>query len=90
MPRVTKSAVGNAATYTGDIRTHLMAIDATLTDQFTADGKFALSQIGLDFACKSCHIRGGSASVLTDSALMQEAYNYHARAGWITLSRFFL
>lgn len=79
MPRVTKSAVGNKATYTGDIRTHLMAIDATLTDQFTEDGKFALSQIGLDFACKSCHVAGGSATVQTDAALIQEAYNYHAR-----------
>ncbi len=35
MPRVTKSAVGNAAMYIGDLRTHLMAIDATLTEQFT-------------------------------------------------------
>ncbi len=79
MPRVTKSAVGNAAKFTGDIRTHLMAIDPTQIDQFTEDGKFALSQLGLNFACRSCHVEGGIASVLSDEALMREAYNYHAR-----------
>ena len=79
MPRVTKSAVGNAAKFTGDIRTHLMAIDATQVDQFTEDGKFALSQLGLNFACKSCHVTGGTASVYSDQDLIREAYNYHER-----------
>ena len=79
MPRVTKSAVGNKATFTGDIRTHMMAIDATEVGQFTGDGKLALSQIGLDFGCKSCHSEEGMASVYTDRELMEEAYNYHAR-----------
>lgn len=79
MPRVTKSAVGNIAKYTGDIRTHLMAIDATMMDQFTEDGKFALSQIGLNFACKSCHVDGGMGMVYSDAALLEEAYGYHDR-----------
>jgi hypothetical protein len=79
MPRVTKSAVGNAAKFTGDIRTHLMAIDPTMMNQFTEDGKFTLSQIGLDFACKSCHVEGGSALLYTDEELKKKAYNYHAR-----------
>ena len=79
MPRVTKSAVGNIAKFTGDIRTHLMAIDATQVDQFTEDGKFALSQLGLNFARKSCHVDGGSAIFYTDQQLITEAYNYHAR-----------
>ena len=79
MPRVTKSAVGNAAKYTGDIRTHLMAIDATMTGQFSEDGKFALSQLGLDFACKSCHVADGSASAYADAVLLKEAYGYHDR-----------
>lgn len=79
MPRVTKSAWGDASKFTGDIRTHLMAIDAEQIVQFSEDGKTALSQLGLNFACRSCHVEGGSASALTDAALMQSAYNYHAR-----------
>jgi predicted CXXCH cytochrome family protein len=77
MPRVTKSAVGNKAMFTGDIRTHLMAIDPGQIGQFTEDGKNALSQLGLDFACRSCHVRGGSASILTDAALIRSATGYH-------------
>ncbi len=79
MPRVTKSAVGNKATFTGDIRTHLMAIDPTQVSQFTEDGKFALSQLGLEFGCRSCHVEDGIATNYTDRELMEEAYNYHAR-----------
>ena len=79
MPRVTKSAVGNAAKFTGDIRTHLMAIDPTEMEQFTEDGKQALSQLGLTFACKSCHVAGGIALPYTDALLRKYAYNYHAR-----------
>ena len=79
MPRVTKSAVGNAAKFTGDIRTHLMAIDPTEMNQFTEDGKQALSQLGLNFACKSCHVADGIAMSYTDALLRRYAYNYHAR-----------
>ena len=76
MPRVGKSAWGDATKFTGDIRTHLMAIDPTQTSQFSADGKKALSQLGLDFACKSCHIPG-SAVEKTDEALKAAAVGYH-------------
>ncbi len=79
MPRVTKSAVGNSAKFTGDIRTHLMAIDPEQFDQLSADGKTALSQLGLNFSCRSCHVEGGSASVLSDEALKKKAYGYHDR-----------
>jgi len=79
MPRVGKSAWGDAAKFTGDIRTHEMAIDPMQTGQFTKDGKLALSQIGLDFACKSCHVQGGKASVKTDDALKAKAKGYHAQ-----------
>ena len=79
MPRVTKSAVGNKAKFTGDIRTHLMAIDPTQASQFTEDGKFTLSQISLDFACRNCHVEDGIAMNYTDVLLKNVAYNYHAR-----------
>lgn len=79
MPRLVKSAAANAAKFTGDIRTHLMAIDPIQVGQFTEDGKLALSQIGIDFACRSCHVEGGIAMAYADAELRQKAYNYHAR-----------
>ena len=79
MPRVTKSAVGNAEMFTGDIRTHLMAIDPTQIGQFSEDGSTALSQLGLDFACRSCHVDGGTATIKTDVELIDKAYGYHDR-----------
>ncbi len=77
MPRVTKSAVGNADMFTGDIRTHLMAINAAQIGQFSEDGSTALSELGLDFACRSCHVDGGKATVKTDDELMDKANGYH-------------
>ncbi len=79
MPRITKSAWGDAAKFTGDIRTHMMGIDPDQVGQFTKDGKFALSQVGLDFACKSCHVQGGKASPKTDGQLKTKAKGYHKR-----------
>ncbi|MFV1859623.1 MAG: multiheme c-type cytochrome [Anaerolineales bacterium] len=77
MPRVTKSAVGDASKFTGDIRTHLMAIDPNQIGQFTEDGSAALSQLGLDFACRSCHVAGGMASPKSDQELIEKATAYH-------------
>ncbi len=79
MPRLVKSAWGDAAKFTGDIRTHLMAIDPDQVGQFTEDGKLALSQISLDFACRSCHVEGGTATVKTDEELRAMAVGYHSR-----------
>jgi hypothetical protein len=77
MPRVTKSAVGDAAKFTGDIRTHLMAIDPEQVGQFSEEGSETLSQIGLDFACRHCHVEGGSATPKTDEELIDKAQGYH-------------
>ncbi len=77
MPRIAKSAWGNAEMFTGDIRTHLMAIDPDQVGQFTQDGKNALSQIGLDFACRSCHNADGIAPELSDGMLTGVAKGYH-------------
>lgn len=78
MPRITKSAVGNADTFTGDIRTHLMAIDIDQVGQFNPDGDVALSQVSLDFACKHCHVPGGDIE-LSDGLLRGGAEGYHDR-----------
>jgi len=56
MPRVTKSAVADPARFTGDIRTHLMAIDSTQINTFDEGGALVSGQIGLDFACRHCHV----------------------------------
>jgi hypothetical protein len=77
MPRIVKTAVGDLAKFTGDIRTHLMAIDPDSLTSISADGKTANSQIGLDFACKHCHVQGGQASVKTDDQLKAVAKDYH-------------
>jgi hypothetical protein len=79
MPRLTKSAVGDPERFTGDIRTHLMAIDPTQVGQFTEDGTVALSQLSLDYACRHCHVPAGDgfASPKTDEELMEAAANYH-------------
>ncbi len=79
MPRIVKSAVGNAEKFTGDIRTHLTAIDPFQVSQFNEDGSLSLSQISLDFACRSCHVEGGIAPVMTDDALIEAAVGYHER-----------
>ncbi len=79
MPRIIQSAVGDAKKFTGDLRTHMMGIDALQIEQFTDDGRYALSQIGLNFACRHCHVEGGKALVKMDEELLKKAYNYHAR-----------
>jgi predicted methyltransferase len=72
------SAWGDPDTYTGDIRTHLMSIDPYQIEQFNEDGTQALSQIGLNFACRHCH-GSGIGSEKTDEELIQAAVDYHAR-----------
>ena len=78
MPRLSKSALGDPERYTGDLRTHVMAIDPFQIGQFTEDGSLALSQISLDFACKSCHTPGTNFEK-SDDELLDAALDYHAR-----------
>jgi hypothetical protein len=77
-PRIVKSAVGDAAKFTGDIRTHLVAIDPFQVGQFTEDGSAALSQISLDFACRHCHVPD-TALAVDDEVLINAAVGYHER-----------
>jgi hypothetical protein len=77
MPRLEKNAVANLDSFTGDTRAHLMAVDPAQQGQFSSDGSTSLSQISLDYACKSCHTPTGS-SAKTDAALLEMATNYHA------------
>jgi hypothetical protein len=77
MPRVVKNAVGDAARFQGDLRSHLVAIDPYQIEQFTEDGRFSLPVLSLNFACKSCHNPDGNARPRTDEELQTNAINYH-------------
>jgi hypothetical protein len=76
MPRLVKTAWGDPARFTGDIRTHLMAIDPNQISQFSEDGLTVISQIGLDYACRHCHVPG-STLAKTDEELISAANGYH-------------
>jgi hypothetical protein len=78
MPRIVKSAKGDAAQWSGDIMSHLFAIDPTADAQFSADGSSANSEITLDWACKSCHGSEGFANEYSDAELLTEATDYHS------------
>lgn len=79
MPKVTRSALGSPETFTGDIRTHLMAINPGLTSQFDEEGNASASELALDFACRSCHNSTGEAigPEKTDEELVNGALGYH-------------
>ncbi len=77
MPKVTKSALGDSERFTGDIRTHLMAINPRSTSQFDDDGNFSQPYLSLDFACKGCHHEGGTGGVMPDEQLVEAATGYH-------------
>ncbi len=80
MPLMVKSAWSNEERFMGDIRTHLMAIDPSQIDQFYtakdntgAEVSYSISQVGLNFACRSCH----TGKSFSDEALIAEATGYH-------------
>ncbi len=74
MPRMIMNATGNPLSYTGDFRTHVMAIDPVQIGQFNEDGSLASGQISLDFACRHCH-----GTTKTDAELQNAASGYHTR-----------
>jgi hypothetical protein len=76
MPYVIQSAWGDIDKFTGDIRTHLMAIDATQIDTFDAEGNLVSGQIGLDFACRHCHVPG-TGFAQEDQTLIDMASGIH-------------
>ena len=79
MPRVTKSALGDPERFTGDIRTHLMAINPLSPSQFNEEGNFSNPYLSLDFACRSCHYEDGDGGDLSDEELIELAIDYHNR-----------
>ena len=56
MPKIGKSAVGDAAKFTGDVREHLFKINTDPTAKmFSDDGKFANGYLTLEWTCLKCH-----------------------------------
>lgn len=80
MPRVTKSAVADPARFSGDVRTHMFAINPFAKSQFNNDGTQAEPDIAVEFACKGCHSEAGRAPVLEDDRLVEVATGFHERA----------
>lgn len=82
MPHIIMTAWGDPAKFTGDIRTHLMAIDPVQIEQFFTviegdkEQTYSVSQVGLNSACRHCH-GGGRALPKTDEELTSGAINYH-------------
>ncbi len=77
MPRSVESAWSDPALFSGDVRTHMVAIDPTQIGQVAEDGT-VLPQIGLDAACRHCH-GGQLGSPKTDEELINAAMGYHDR-----------
>lgn len=80
MPRITTSAVADPARFSGDVRTHMFAINPHAKSQFNRDGTQAEPYVTVDFACKSCHSEAGRAPVLEDARLQEVATDFHDRA----------
>ena len=72
MPHLIQSGSANVLGFTGDMRTHVMAIDPRQISQFKEDGSLATGQISLDYACRHCH-----GSTRTDAELLTAASGYH-------------
>jgi hypothetical protein len=77
MPRLIQSAAARPGIFSGDIRTHMVSIDAGQVAQFAADGTLIYPQIALEYACGSCHGPEGIAPVLSDAAMLAGAQDYH-------------
>ena len=76
MPSIIANAWSDPAMFSGDVRTHHVAIDPKQIKQVADDGTI-LPQLGLDSACRHCHNAQGFGKVLTDEELMAAATGYH-------------
>ena len=77
MPRAVKSALGDTESFSGDIRSHLFAINPQAITQFNEDGTVSQPYLGLEFACRGCHHEGGKGGNFTDDVLISAATGYH-------------
>jgi len=76
MPRIIKNAVADPDLFTGDMRTHSVAINASQIEQFDPASGELLPQTGLNASCRQCH-NGQLASEKSDEELINLATGYH-------------
>jgi hypothetical protein len=79
MPQLITSAVSDPERFTGDVHSHLMAINPYQIEQFTAQGLFTQPYLSLNSSCRTCHSMEGFASELSDEELIEMAVGYHDR-----------
>jgi hypothetical protein len=72
MPYLIQIGSANLLGFTGDMPTHVVAIDPTKVNQFNEDGTLATGQISLDYACRRCH-----GTTKSDQELITAASGYH-------------
>ncbi len=82
MAPMAKSAWGNLDVFTGDVSSHLFAINTDPeAPQFSEDGGTTMPYITVQYACQSCHVAGATrtnAGAPRDLAELQEyAPGYH-------------
>lgn len=84
MPHLIANASGAPDEFIGDVRTHVVAIDAGQIEQFvmTEEGEPAgvFPQISLNFACRQCHNENGLGRPKSDEELLEVARDYHTSA----------
>jgi predicted CXXCH cytochrome family protein len=73
MPHLIQSGSANTQGFTGDMPTHVVAIDPRKISQFNQDGTLASGQISLDYACRHCH-----GMTKSDAELLAAASGYHS------------
>jgi len=80
MPPMAKSAVGDLARFTADVRSHQFSINPDPeAPQFDEEGAFVMPYITLDYACRQCH-NGEDYSNQDIDSLVETAVGYHDRA----------
>ena len=79
MPAIIKSATGDPAQHTGDVRTHMTVINPQAISQFSDDGTTVHPYLTLDSSCKGCHTDHGRGGELPDEQLIETATGYHDR-----------
>ena len=79
MPRMDQVALADPDKFSGDVRSHLMAINPNANNQFASDGSVSQPYVTLDFACRSCHRDGGKGPNLENDALMEAVLGFHDR-----------
>ncbi len=79
MPQMIQVAVANPEEFTGDFRTHLMAINPQAPRSLDNEGFFDAAYLGLDFSCRGCHNEERRGGDLPDAVLMAVATGYHDR-----------